>query len=56
MTYTDTERLRATAWKHSTTTIPAEAKLPAPYFGKAGRVSGSEYDYALPSEAERAPG
>lgn len=46
MTYTDTERRRAAAWKHATQTLPAIAKLPAPY----GTRGTTTYDFCLPPE------
>ena len=50
MTFTDHERRRATAWKHATETLPAEAKRAAPYRGKDGRDGSTAYDFCLPAE------
>ena len=44
------ERLRAIAWKNSTPTLPAEARLPAPYVGKNGSPGESAFDFCLPPE------
>lgn len=49
-TYIASERARACAWKHATTTLPAEAKVPAPYLGKDGSTSGPRYDFCLPAD------
>ncbi len=46
MTYTDTERARAAAWKRTTTTLPEPARLPARY----GTRGGLTYDFCLPPE------
>lgn len=50
MTYTETERSRATAWKSHTTTLPDEARLPAPYVGKTGSAGTARYEFCLPPE------
>ncbi len=47
MTYKTQERARASAWKHSTTCLPAQAKEAAPYVNKDGRADGSECDLCL---------
>lgn len=49
-TFMDAERRRASAWKLTTPTLPAEAKLPARYVGKDGSARGPEYDFCLPAE------
>jgi hypothetical protein len=49
-TFSATERARASAWKQTTTTLPAAAKVPAAYVGKDGSVSGPKYDFCLPAE------
>lgn len=46
MTYTDTERHRAAAWKLATQTLPKTAKVPAPY----GTRGATTYDFCLPPE------
>ncbi len=46
MTYTDTERARAAAWKRATQTLPQSAKLAASY----GTRGGVTYDFCLPPE------
>jgi hypothetical protein len=48
-TFMDAERRRASAWKLTTPTLPAEAKLPARYVGKEGTARGPEYDFCLPA-------
>jgi hypothetical protein len=48
MTYLEHEKTRAIAWKHSTTALPAEAKVPAPYVGKDGAQGATRYDFCLP--------
>lgn len=50
MTYTDTERRRATAWKSHTRTLPDEARRPAPYVGKAGSAGTTRHAFCLPPE------
>jgi hypothetical protein len=49
-TYTDTQRAQAAAWKSFTTTLPVEAKQPAPYVDKTGSSRGPAYDFCLPPE------
>ncbi len=44
------ERLRAIAWKNSTPTLPIEARLRAPYFGKNRLPGKSAFDFCLPPE------
>ena len=39
-TFIAIERARAGAWKQATTTLPAGAKVPAPYVGKDGSADG----------------
>ena len=46
MTYTEQERRRATAWKSSTTTLPAAARAAAPWSHRPG----PPYDFCLPVE------
>lgn len=48
MTYTEHERVRATAWKIHTSTLPAEAKTLAPYVGKTGEARRPAYGFCLP--------
>ena len=48
--FMDHERVRATAWKHATSTIPAGAKVPAPYVNKHGLTVGPKHDFCLPPE------
>lgn len=50
MNYSDEEKARAAAWKESTTTLPAAAKVPASYIGKDGTAGPRAYDYCLPRE------
>jgi hypothetical protein len=49
MTYSQDEKIRATAWKRSTPTLPAAAKLAAPYIGKDGTAGPRRYDFCLPA-------
>lgn len=44
------ERSRAIAWKNRTSTLPVEARGPAPYVGKAGLPGKSAYDFCLPAQ------
>jgi hypothetical protein len=46
MTYTDTERRRAAAWKSATATLPEPARAAAPY----GAHGATAYDFCLPPE------
>jgi hypothetical protein len=48
MTYMTQERARASAWKRTTTSLPEQAKAPAPYVGKDGAADGPEHDFCLP--------
>jgi hypothetical protein len=48
--YTDQQRARAAAWKSFTTTLPADARHPAPYVDKTGVSRGPAYDFCLPPE------
>ena len=50
MSYLDDQRFLATAWKTRTTTLPAGARLPAPYVGTHGTASSTAYDFCLPPE------
>lgn len=50
MTYSDEEKSRAAAWKRSTLTLPAAAKVPAPYVGKEGTSGPRLYEFCLPTE------
>jgi len=43
-TYTDTQRKFAADWKAQTSTLPADAKLPAPYRS----ATGPSYEFCLP--------
>jgi hypothetical protein len=49
-TFMAIERVRASAWKQATTTLPAEANVAAGYVGKDGSTGGPKYDFCLPSE------
>lgn len=49
-TFADCERSRAIAWKTSTTALPSEAKVAAPYFTKDGSTTGPSYDFCLPPD------
>lgn len=46
MTYLETERRRASAWKQRTTTLPAAARAGAPWTARPGR----SYDFCLRAE------
>lgn len=46
-TFGDTERLRASAWKRISKTLPGEAKAPAPYIGKDGAPLGHPVDFCV---------
>lgn len=48
MTYSQQEKLRASAWKTHTSTLPDQAKVPAPYVDKEGRLGDRLYDFCLP--------
>lgn len=48
-TFVQRERAKATAWKHSTATIPDEARQPAPYFRDGEPVTGP-LPFCLPPE------
>ncbi len=48
MTYKTHERARASAWKQTSTCLPEQARVAAPYVGKHGRADGPEYDFCLP--------
>ncbi len=48
--YTNAERDRAAAWKQSSDTVPAEAKVPAAYVDKDGAAGGPLYEFCLPAE------
>ena len=48
MTYSQAQRAQAVRWKHSTGTLAAEARLPAPYVTKDGSSAGPEHDFCLP--------
>jgi hypothetical protein len=50
LTFTATERARATAWKTATGTLPPEARVPASYVGKDGARLGPKYEFCLPAE------
>ena len=50
MTYVNDERARATRWKHSTDTLPAEAKVPAAYRRGDGVTGKPLYDFCLPAQ------
>ncbi len=49
MTYMTAERVRAAAWKQRTSTLIAEARLPAPFVSKEGTARGRAYDFCLPA-------
>lgn len=44
------ERSRAIAWKNRTPTLPAEARLPAPYVDKNGLPGKSAFGFCVPAE------
>ena len=46
--YTLQERQRAAAWKHSSASLPDEARVPAQYVNKDGVADGMPYDFCLP--------
>src|SRR3954463_7785077 len=48
MTYEENEKIRATAWKYRSSTLPAPARVPAPYVGKDGEAGSTLYDFCLP--------
>jgi hypothetical protein len=48
MTYEECEKIRAAAWKHRSNTLPATARVPAPYVGKDGQAGSTFYDFCLP--------
>jgi hypothetical protein len=50
MRYIEQQKIRAAAWKKSTDTLPAEAKVPAPYVGKDGVPGPRLYDFCIPAE------
>ena len=50
MTYIDTQRLHATEWKRSTSTLPNAAKAAAPYIGKDGLPTDRKIDVCLPAD------
>jgi hypothetical protein len=50
MTYIEQEKLRAAAWKNSTSALPGEAKAPAGYVNKDGVTGSTPYDFCLPPE------
>jgi len=50
VTYSKEEKSRAAAWKRSTPTLPAAAKVPAPYIGKDGTAGQRLYEFCLPPE------
>lgn len=49
MNYSQQEKIRATAWKNSTKTLPEEATKPASYVNKDGSVGRPPYAFCLPS-------
>lgn len=49
-TYTEDQRSLAAAWKSCTTTLPPEARLPAPYVDKTGAIRGPAHDFCLPPD------
>lgn len=49
MSYSDEEKLRAMAWKHTTKTLHESAKVPAPYV-KDGLAGLRRHDFCLPPE------
>ncbi|MGH8962410.1 MAG: PGN_0703 family putative restriction endonuclease [Jatrophihabitantaceae bacterium] len=50
VTFSETEKARAAAWKARTETLPPAAKQAAPYIGKDGRPGTAQYDFCLPAE------
>ena len=53
MIYEMQEKTRASQWKHRSSTLPAQARVPAPYVGKDGHVGSKLYDFCLPPEHAR---
>lgn len=49
-TYRQTEKARATAWKLSTDTLPAEAKVPAHYIDQGSHPSSKFHEHCVPAE------
>ena len=50
MTYSETQKRGAIAWKHTTAELHAEAKQPAPYINKDGLALGEPVGHCLPAE------
>jgi hypothetical protein len=50
MTYTENEKVRSAAWKMQTTSLPPDAKHPAPYVGKDGLPGSTLFDFCIPAE------
>lgn len=50
MPYAQQEKLRAIAWKTQTTTLPEQARQPAPYVRKDGTQRPPAYEFCLPAE------
>ena len=48
--YNTEEKFRAVSWKRSTPTLPASARVPAPYVGKDGKPGHKAYDFCVPSQ------
>jgi hypothetical protein len=46
--YTQQERQRAIAWKYSSASLPAEARVRSQYVNKDGVADGAPYDFCLP--------
>lgn len=50
MTYATDERVRAVRWKCATDSLPAEAKMPAPYMRGDSAVGKSLYEFCIPAQ------
>src|SRR3954447_19239416 len=48
MSYEANEKIRAAKWKRRSSTLPPEARVPAPYVGKDGLPGPTLYDFCLP--------
>jgi hypothetical protein len=50
MTYSSDEKVRAAAWKQTTSTLPESARSAATYVGKDGKARSTPYPFCLPPE------
>ena len=53
MAYEEHEKIKASAWKRRTASLPEEARAAAPYVGKDGKLGSKPYDFCLPPEFAR---